>query len=405
MGAEGILTLSWLIRLRWAALTVYAGLLALGSWGLGLELPIGLCGSLLAMLATTNLGLQAWWDAEGPGPRVLTGSVLILDILVFGGLLGATGGPSNPCSSLFLVHVALAAAALGPRWGWGMAVLASAVYAILFPFHEPLGHLGHQMEGMAWHLWGMWAGFAATSGLVAHFVGRLSEALGDARTEAQRLQARADREARLASVTALAAGAAHELATPLGTIALAAADLDPRDPEGWAEDVALIRTEVDRCRSILDTLAYEGGQLTGETPRLVDLRLWGESVARELDPGIRWELEPLQALLPARALGMVVRALVRNACDAASPVRDIRVGIRSTQGGLRISVSDAGAGFPPEILTRIGEPFTTTKGEAGLGLGLFLARGFAERLGGRLEVDGSPGRTEVALLLPGEVLR
>ena len=406
MGPEGILTLSWLIRLRWAALAVYAGLLALAGLTLGLDIPLGLCGSLLLVVAATNLCLQAWWDASGPGPRGLTGSVLVMDTLVFGGLLYATGGPANPCSALFLVHVALAASVLGLRWGWGMALLVAGVDGLLFPFHLPLGHLDHQMAGMEWHLAGMWAGLALTAALVAHFVGRLSEALARQRSRAESLQARADREARLAAVTALAAGAAHELATPLGTIALAASDLDPADPPSLAADVALIQREVDRCRGILDSLAYEGGQLTAEAPQTLDLAAWIRTLAEGFGPRVLMEAEDLRAHLPARSLALVLRGLVKNAREAAGPeeVIHLRVG-RGPEGGLWFRVVDPGPGFPPELLPRAGEAFFSTKGEEGMGLGLFLARGWAERLGGRLVLASRPGSTEVALHLPAEVLR
>lgn len=398
MGPEGVLTLSWLIRLRWAALAIYAGLLLGVRVLVGLELPWLLCGSLLLVVASTNLGLQAWWDAEGPGPRALTGLVLALDVLVFGGLLYATGGPANPCSALFLVHVALAASALGTGWGWAMALLASATYALLFRWHLPLGHFDQMMAGMDWHLGGMWAALSVAGGLVAHFVGRLSEALGVQR-------ARADREARLAAVTALAAGAAHELATPLGTILVAAGDLDPADPAAVAEDVALIRREVARCRGILDALAHEGGQLVGETAQLLTLPADWAAVAPYLDPAVAVDLEPLGLRVPPRAFAMVVRALVKNAREAAGLEAPIQLHVRRTSdGGAEVRVVDPGPGFPPGGPEPGREPFSSTKGEAGLGLGLFLARGFAERLGGRLEIRSAPGRTEVALSFPAAVV-
>ncbi len=406
MAPEGILTLSWLIRLRWAALAVYAGLLGLAVVALGLEIPLALCGSLLLVTATSNLSLQAWWDASGPGPRALTGAVLVLDTLVFGGLLYATGGPANPCSALFLVHVALAASVLGLRWGWAMAVLVAAVDGLLFPFHLPLGHLDHQMADMGWHLWGMWGGLALTGALVAHFVGRLSEALARQRERAEALQARADREARLAAISALAAGAAHELATPLGTLALVASDLDPEDLETLPGDLALIRQEVERCRQILDALAFEGGQLTAEASQDLDLEAWVQALGPTLGPRVHVEVEPLRAHLPPRSLALVLRGLVKNAREAAGPeeVIQLRVG-RDGSGGWAFKVIDLGPGFPAALLPRAGEAFLSTKGEEGLGLGLFLARGWVERLGGRLGIESRPGLTQVGLHLPWGLLR
>ncbi len=403
MGPEGTLTLSWLIRLRWAAVAVY-GLLIGWAWqGLGLELPLGLLGSLLLVVVASNLGLQAWWDSEGPGPRALTGGVLALDTLVLGGLLYATGGPSNPCSALFLVHVALAASALGSRWGWAMALLAMTVYALLFSFHLPLGHLDHAMGGMAWHLWGMWAGMAASSALVAHFVGRLADALARQRTLSEALRVRADREARLASITALAAGAAHELATPLGTIAVAAADLDLSDPRGLAEDVALIRGEVARCREILDALAFEGGHLMEEGAEALELGHWVSQLRASIPPKVELSLEPATLRVPPKGLLLVLRALIKNAVEASGPEQKVELlGRRHADGGYLLTVMDEGHGIPKEELVRAGEPFFTTKGDEGLGLGLYLARSYVERLGGRFEILPQAKGTRVVLTLPAE---
>ena len=405
MGPEGTLTLSWLIRLRWAAVPVYSGLVAWALWGLELSLPLGLMGSLLLVAAASNLGLQALWDAEGPGPRGLTGGVLVLDTLVLTGLLYASGGPANPCSALYLSEVALAASALGSRWGWAVALLSMGGYGLLFPYHQPLGHLDHAMGDMGWHLWGMWAGLAATSGLIAHFVGHLSDAHRAQQTETGALRERAERDGRLAAITALAAGAAHELATPLGTIALAVQDLDPADPDSLAEDVALIRSEVARCRKILDGLAHEGGQLVGEVPQTLDLRAWGSLAPANFIGQIRLALKHGLLRVPPRGFDMVLRALVKNALEAAGPEAVIDLtGQRVPGGAYLLTVEDPGPGFSGELLSQVGGPFLTTKGEEGLGLGLFLARGYMERLGGRLEVDSRPGCTRVSLVFPPEVV-
>lgn len=399
MGPEGMLTLSWLVRLRWAAAGVYTGLLGWAAGGLGLDLPLLLPGSLLLVLVASNLGLMAWGEAEGPAPRALAGGVLILDTLLLGGLLYATGGPANPCSALFVVQVALAASALGTRWGWGMALLVSGVYAALFPWHLPLGHLDHAMGGLGWHLWGMWGGLAVTSLLIAHFVGRLSDTLARERARHEALRRRADREARLAALTALAAGAAHELASPLGTIAVAAEDLDPSDPAGLAEDLRLIRREVGRCRRILDDLALEGGQLAAEASRPLALRSWVQGL--DLGPGVVLDLPEATLVAPPKALDLVLRGLVKNAREAGAPGDPVRVeGEVGPDGAVHVWVRDRGPGFPPGLADQIGEPFLSTKGEEGLGLGLFLAQGFMARLGGRLVVDSRPGETRVGLGFP-----
>jgi two-component system sensor histidine kinase RegB len=390
------LALSWLIRLRWVVLSGYTVLAALGIWWLDLELPRGLFGLLLLLGFGSNAAAQAAWESDGSGSRTLAGTLLILDTLLLTGLLYGSGGPLNPFSATYLIHVALAAAALGPRWGWSMALLTSLSFGLVYRWHMPLGHLEHHMEGMAWHLGGMWLALSLSGALIAHFVGRLASALDAQTRNLADLESRAQRNARLAALTTLAAGVAHELATPLGTNAVAAGELAAMAP--LREDALLIRQEADRCRRILTTLRQTSGEPVGEAPELMD---WQALIA-ELQagvPNLQIEGGAPPSVLPYEALLRTLRALVANALEASPEGGSVRLYLSAKGARVRLEVSDQGRGMSAELLARLGEPFFTTKGPSnGMGLGVFLARTFAEQCGGSLVFESEEGNGTRALL-------
>lgn len=407
----------WLARLRWGTvggqlLTVFIGRLAMGS-----ELRMRDVLALLAVTVATNVALvHAVRTGRPVGPAVC-GALLVLDTLVLTALLYLTGGPSNPFSVLYLVQITLAAVVLGARWTTGLAVLSVASYAALFLVSAPDVHAGHGHGGaFSVHLQGMLIAFIVAAVLIATFVVRLAGAIEARDHEIAAMHEQATRTERLAALTTLAAGAAHELGTPLGTIAIVATELQralDRMPDADAaalrEDARLIRAEVDRCRAILDQLATDAGEVTGETPVRVSVDEIVRDVLGQLPAGATRRVAvdglPLAraAAVPRRALVGAITSLVRNALDATASGGEVRleVGLAPTAGSdrLRVVVRDGGTGMSPEVLERASEPFFTTKPPGrGMGLGLFLARTLVEGLGGRLALDSMPGRGTTATL-------
>jgi two-component system sensor histidine kinase RegB len=262
---------------------------------------------------------------------------------------------------------------------------------------------------MALHLQGMWVAFAIAAAVIAYFVTRVTRDLEIQRAEAALARTRALRSERLASLATLAAGAAHELGTPLSTIAVAARELErelgarPESQES-ASDARLIRDEVRRCRHILDQMASDAGESSGEAFRSVSAEELLQESIRELAERsrVRVQIETsARARVPVRALARALRGLVRNALQASTA----EVSLRARTAGpweLAIEVEDTGSGIAAELLPKIGEPFFTTKATGqGMGLGVFLARALCERLGGSLELRSEPGRGTLArVLLP-----
>lgn len=411
--------LAWLMRLRWTAIVVELGAIVVARWGFSLrDLPTAALLALVGVTAVTNLALPAVGARAGPGLPSLLGSVLVLDTLTLTALLALSGGPSNPFSVLYMVQVALAAVVLGSAWTWTVVTLSIAGFASLFLLHVPLSELsmhGGTSHGARFdlHLYGMLLAFAIAAILIAYVVTRVSQTLRAREAQLAEARERNARSERLAALTTLAAGAAHELGTPLGTIAVVARELE-REAErehgesAIGEDARLIRAEVDRCRTILDQLGTQSGESAGEAPSTTNVaqlvrdatELVGEDRAARLQ--LHCAEDVGNARLPRAAFARALANLLKNAFDASAPEAGVQLGIRRTGGALVFEVQDDGAGMSPDVLERATEPFYTTKDQGeGMGLGLFLARALAEQLGGRLELDSAPDRgTTVRLEVP-----
>ncbi len=410
-----------LVRLRWGSA---AGqfLIILGAWQVAnLALPVAALLELASLTAVTNAGLWFWLRSGRTIDTAWTGSILAFDTLQLTGLLHVTGGASNPFSVFYLVQITAAASLLGSAWTWSISGLAVSCYAALFalpsaPRDAEAEHMAQMMEG---HLRAMWVALTLAAALSAYFVTRLTAGLAARDRQIAEMRESAARRDRLSAVTTLAAGAAHELATPLTTVAVVAGELQrsiaalpPVTRARLDEDIGLIRSEVVRCREILDSIGIGSGSAAGEMPeRFTAAELLAETrsrlhppeAARVIVVGARAATE---VFLPRRALGRALLSLVRNALDASPEHESVIVEVEAgSEGTFTVTVRDRGCGMAPDVLARAGEPFFTTKPPGqGLGLGLFLARSLAEQLGGRFSIDSSPSRgTTARMILPLEV--
>jgi two-component system sensor histidine kinase RegB len=405
----------WLVRLRFATVAGQALTIAAVRFGMNLEIPLAPLSALVGLALISNLACivaarrgtpQDWWLL----------AVMALDVLTFSGLLYFTGGPENPFSFLYLVPIAIAAITLPAGATWMLVLLSLASSLVLFARHQPLpmagGHAGH----MALHLRGMWVAFGVASAFIVYFLMRVRRALAARDQELDASRSLASRQERLASLATLAAGAAHELATPLSTIAVIAKDLEREviaaGAPAAADDVRLMRDEVERCRRILARMRIDAGDPAGERFARVSVRELLDDCLTEAAVGVTVDVtvDDTAALattaLPRHAFGQALRGLVDNARQASpssAPVR-LRVAAEGLAGARRLifEVADHGAGISPELLTRVGEPFFTTKPAGqGMGLGVFLARAIVERLGGELSIRSEPGAgTTATLWLP-----
>jgi two-component system sensor histidine kinase RegB len=415
--------LSWLSTLRWGALAGQLVTILFVERAMAIDLPLVPLGVVLAIGVVSNVALNAW-RRRGDVTDGWLAAVMLLDVCLLTAALYYTGGPFNPFSFLYLVNVALAAMILPPGWSWTLAGCSLALFGGLFFAHVPLPVGEHDHAGMghgvgpdhpiSLHVQGMWVAFGVAAAFIVYFIQRVRGALAERDAELGEVRSAAARHEKLASLATLAAGAAHELATPLSTIAVVAKELERAlgagDPESAAvADVRLVRAQVERCREILSQMAADAGESAGEAFAAIGLDAVVADAIAELTgrERVRCAVGAAGAAVvrvPRRALAQALRGIVKNALEASSAEGEVVIRLDEVGGQWHLAVADQGRGMSKDVLARAGEPFFTTKqgeGLRGMGLGLFLARVVLERLGGDLTIDSAAGRgTTVTLVLP-----
>ena len=399
------LNLSWLIKLRWWSILGQMCTIGGVAWGLDLALPLTALTTLVAIEAVSNLLCMLWIGRTGRVAEWHVAAVMALDVALLTGLLYFTGGPANPFSFMYLVQIALSAIILHAMLTWTLVAVSLGSYGLLLLDHRDLALA-------AYHERGMWVALGIASAFIVYFLLRVTSALAQREHELAEAQTQAARQQQLASLATMAGGAAHQLATPLSTIALVAKELErqlPADADpNTLDDVRLIREQVGRCRLILDQMSLDAGVGTGASIEQVSFMSLMEDALTGIRPSPPVRVEgaakasSLVVCWPQRPVVQALRNVITNAQDAspAGPEVIVRAAIHGKS--IRVQVQDLGAGMPPAVLARAGEPFFTTKDQGrGMGLGLFLTRAVIEELGGELAIDSVPRRgTTVSMTLP-----
>jgi two-component system sensor histidine kinase RegB len=414
----GSLRLGTLIRLRWLAVIGQATAIFVVQFLLGYTLPISACFALIAASAWLNVLISFRWRGNPRLSPQIAGLHLAFDVLQLAGLIYLTGGLQNPFSLLFLVPVTVSATSLPLGWTLGLGTLALAAATTLVSFHMPLPWRTEPAFSLPpIYLGGVWSAIVCTTVFSVIYARRIAQ---EARLMSSALQATEmvlAREQRLSALDGLAAAAAHELGTPLATIALVAKELKRELPKRFkhAEDIDLLVSQAARCREILSRLAVPE-QLSDETYQQVGLEamledmvspLRGQQVEIALDVKPRDEdvkgTAPVFKRNPAITYGL--GNLIENALDFARSRVDVEA--RWSESQVIVSVLDDGPGFDETIFDRLGDPFVTTRPgygkEAhqheigrhdGMGLGLFIAKTLLERSGAIVTLSnrGAPRR-------------
>lgn len=383
--------------LRWWLIGGLTGAVLSAPTFLAIALPLVPLLILLLLMAVFNLVVQWWAGSEGLRAVDLAGQ-LAVDLVAMGVMLYLTGGATNPLVSLLLLPVAVAAFALPARWVAGTAALAIGLYSFLMLHSLPLP-IADAERATRLHLGGMWLTFVVSATLLAWFVTRMTQALRARDLQLAAAREEALRDAQVVALGQLAAGAAHELGTPLATMNVLAGELvaDPRLPEDARGDLDLLRRQIGICKEIVGGLTQKAG--IERAPQAVSAVAWIEGLLarwRTLWPQVTCTLEvagegEAPQILAEASLEQGVTNLLNNAAQIAP--QGMRAVLDWDARVLRIAVHDRGPGFPPEVLRRCGaEPLpAVAHASTGSGIGLWLTRAAVERRGGRLRLQNDSG--------------
>lgn len=449
-----------LVNLRWLEVVSQFLVLGIARFGLGMELPVAAMVAVTLSLACANV--LTWLRLATPWPVTdleLFGQ-LCADVLALATLLYLAGGSANPFVSLLLLPLTIAATTLPPRLAWAMAGLTVATYSLLLFYSQPLpepriqlplvqqliggegtvlppdachseppasvlpsiapGHEGHGVSpsgtpgnatGFALHLLGMWLNFLISGLVVAFFLTRMAAALRERERELAAAREKALRHEQILALGTLAAGAAHQLGTPLSTLAVVLREMELEhggNDAQLAEDLALARQQVGHCKGILSRILADAGHHRSEGGEAMALDAFLLAMVEDwrlLRPGVKLKLDvdgprPAPALMRDRTLEHALINLLDNAADAA-PESEVELRVRWQPESCELEILDRGPGFASA--PQPGRPFLSTKtDQGGLGIGLFLSNATLERFGGQVELfnrEGGGARTRVTLPL------
>lgn len=397
-----------LLLMRWFAVAGQLALIAAAQPMLDIELPLAPMLAIVALLAGFNLATRQRLARGGAVADSELFAQLCVDITALTLLLFFSGGAANPLVSLYLPSIAIAAVVLPGRFAWGVVFLGVAAYSLLVFWNVPLP-VSDAERATRLHLAGMWLIFVASAALIAWFVARMAAAIRSRDLELAAAREEALRNERVIALGSLAAGAAHELGTPLATMAILAGELGRNADLGpeTQEDLALLREQIEHCKGIITGLAARAGQTRAEGGGAIDLDRWLEQVIarwRQLRPHAEAKVSlhgtaPAPRVVGEATLEQALLNLFNNAADAGNSEVDIEA--EWDAEWLRLEVRDHGPGFDESVLLQAGRAFVTTRTE-GTGIGLFLAHAAVERLGGRIalanrEDGGAVTRVELPL--------
>ena len=350
--------------------------------------------------------------------------LMILDLVTLTAMLYFSGGAANPFSFFYFVNLAVGGVMIRPRPVWSLTIVATLGYAFVLHQFVPIdlfrpsvdSDFDTKLVGIDVRRAGLLLAFATCASVVTYFVSRTSGLLRDREQKLRLTESQQATTRRLESLTTLAAGAAHELATPLSTIDVIARELtrhleDVPKPQSVDNDLQLIDQQLELCRQILQRMRGAAGDSMAQrwyrttVGDLIDATLEGVRDPHRVVVVDGPESVETQTLwMPEEAVAQAVRNLIHNGLDASGPDGRVTVEahVEPSQQLVQILVTDEGQGMTDEVLNRVGDPFFTTKEPGrGIGLGLYLTRNVVSQLGGEIEFRTSPGEgTTAAVSLP-----
>lgn len=376
-----------------------------------LDFNLDLPAVIAVIVAMGIINIVSWWRLSRPRDVSHHEYLLhlLLDVIGLTLLFYFTGGATNPFITYYLVPVTIAAATLPWLHAWILALTAMASYSALMVIYHPVPQLGsHYASNINLHVLGMWLNFFLSAGLVTFFIYKMAHALRSRDQALSRTREAALRNEQVLAVATQAAGTAHELGTPLSTMAVVLAEmkqeLEPDDP--LLEDIHLLRQQVDTCKERLRHLVDSADRRRMAEPEVHDAEAWLKAVISRwlvLRPDVTHRFEATKRrgqpkLMVDATLNQALTNLLNNAADAKPDHIEIRLDWTTEQ--VIIDIRDHGPGIPMAIADQLGETFVSTKSK-GLGIGLFLTHATINRFGGGVSLYNHPdGGTLTEVTLP-----
>ncbi|WP_374089723.1 ATP-binding protein [Methylomicrobium lacus] len=431
--------LRWLFILRNMLILAASLLLVISAYGLNIQLPEEQLWLVIVSIISVNMYTSMRLQTGDPVSELEIFSQLTIDVLGIAAFMYLTGGASNPIIWVFLLPLIVTAIMLPQSYAWYMVVLTTSMYTILIAYNIPLPsiephmpdperlhpdmpHYSMLLNAYATsdrhyydlHMFGMWFGFVFSAGLVAFFVVELAKTLKSQERSLAIARENALRDERVIALGTLAASAAHDMGTPLGTIAIVAHELRQDFPQhrfpDLHEKIDIMQQQVDRCKQALSVMSASAGEIRAESGRVMRvaayiddvINLWRTQKSTVklnffIDPDTVDEAE----IIAERTLTHALINILNNAADASG---DNRKGIEFHVAWdlrlLHIKIRDYGPGFPPEMVESAGrQPLVSRK--RGLGVGLFLTYSTISRLGGTIRLyNAEPHGACVDITLP-----
>jgi two-component system sensor histidine kinase RegB len=401
------LRLNTTIKLRWFAVAGQAVTVLSVFYGYRFPLPLDLCLGVIGLSAILNVALTLAYPRPRHLPARHAALLLGFDITQLAALIFLTGGLENPFAFLLVVPVAVSASTQPLAVTVALTALEIALTTLLAKLHFPLPWANHAPPELPLlYIAGIWTALVSCIAFIAFYswrIGQETRQMSQALTAAELILAR---EQRLSALDGLAAAAAHQLGTPLSTIALVAKELEREVPleSPWREDITLLRSQAARCRDILSELSKSGpGREDDYFAQIPLTHLIEEVVAPLRTTGVDIKVRVTDAAPSSKPSGEpiiprnpgLIHALVNlvdNATDFA--LSSVTVDASYDQDKLRLRIADDGPGFPANIINYLGEPYITSRprsrtrgGEGGMGLGFFIAKTFLERSGATVAAE------------------
>lgn len=399
-----------LIQLRWLAVAGQVFTILVTQYWYGIALPLAQMGGVVFFLILLNGFSLLVLRARAPVTNTQLFIALVFDMAALTIQLYLSGGASNPFVSLYLLQITLGAALLTSWSTWVLVLAASAGFILLIFRFQPI-ELPHQAgdDLMALHIRGMFICFVLAAGLIVLFMTRINRNLRERDAYLADLRQRSAEEDHIVRMGLLASGAAHELGTPLSTIAVILSDwrhmgVLKRNRE-LAEDVSEMQAQIGRCKNIVSGILMSSGQARGEGTIRTTIRGFLDDLVEEWSASRQPlampydnNFSPDEQMISDTALKQVIFNVLDNAQEASPHWLSVSAERRDEK--LVFSVRDRGPGFDPDILAALGQPYMSSKGRPGGGLGLFLVVNVVRKLGGDISARNTNPGACVTLSLP-----